>query len=113
MKNFLTKVSEDNALTEKICQLDKEGLVAAAKELGFELTEADFVQPSGELNDDELDAVAGGGQCVCVMGGGGSRTDGSIEMPCACVLGGGGESLDRETRCVCALVGAGGADVNA
>ena len=29
-KNFLAKVSEDKALTEKICQLDKEGLVAAA-----------------------------------------------------------------------------------
>ena len=46
------------------------------KELGIVLTEADFVQPDGELDDDELDNVAGGDtgwrgtrvRCVCILG---------------------------------------------
>ena len=33
MKNFLKKVSEDKAMAEKISKLEKEELIAAAKEL--------------------------------------------------------------------------------
>lgn len=107
MKNFLAKVSEDKALIEKISKLDKAELIAAAKELGFELTEADFVQPEGEISENEMDAVVGGYQrCVCISGGGGKEdSEGNV---CACVGAGMGLSkVDGETRCACAVAGTG------
>lgn len=55
----------------KVGALTKDELIALAKELGIALTEADFEKPDGELNDDELDTVAGGKVCVFVVGGGG------------------------------------------
>lgn len=108
MKHFLEKVSGDKALIEKISKLAKAELITMAKELGFELTEADFVPQEGELSVDELDTVAGGGDCYCAVGGGG--TAGEKDNACACVLGGFGNSSERHERCVCALAGAGGSD---
>ena len=61
MKNFLKKVSEDKAMAEKISKLEKEELIAAAKELGFELTDADFAHQEEALSDQELTTVTGGG----------------------------------------------------
>ena len=52
MKKFLEKVSADKALAEKFANLDKDAVVALAKELGIELTEADFAQPEGEITAD-------------------------------------------------------------
>ncbi len=100
MKNFLKKVSEDKALAERFSKLDKADLIAAAKELGFELTEADFAQPEGELSEDELAVVSGGAVCFCFVGGGGKREEDA--SPCGCVLFGNGE--DQSAFCV--LVGA-------
>lgn len=40
-----------------------------------------------ELSDDELEAVVGGGRCICSFGGGGKAGEG--EETCACVIGGG------------------------
>ena len=57
--------------------------IKAAAEYGLELTEADF-QPAaskGDLADDELEAVTGGG----------SMADANL---CFCAIGGGGEGLD-------------------
>ena len=59
-------------------------IIALARELGVELTEADFVQ-NCELTDDELDAVVGGGKCICSFGGGGEYSDGSVR--CVCIIG--------------------------
>ena len=106
MKKFLETMSQNAEQAKKISELDKDGLIAAAKELGIELTEADFVQPSGELNDDELEAVAGGKACYCVVGGGGTKS--GVDDTCACAGAGAGffYGVDRGidgywSRCFC------------
>lgn len=107
MKKFLEKVSADKALTEKVAKLDKDAVIALAKEFGFELTEADFAAPEGELASGELEAVTGGyKRCICVSGGGGKKdNEGDV---CACVYGGAGLSkVDGEVRCLCAMAGTG------
>ena len=109
MKKFLEALSKEKEPYEKASKLDKDALIALARELGIELTEADFAQPEGELNDDELDAVAGGSECICVGGGEGFRST-NAEQYCLCVLGGGGEKDARAgggCRCACVLAGYG------
>ena len=105
VKKFLEAMSKDEALREKLTTMDKDAIIAAAKELGFELTEADFVQPEDELNEDELDAVAGGGSCGCAVGGGGTK--GSNYPACGCVAAGWGKDKDGDLRCSCTVCGAG------
>lgn len=107
MKRFLEAVSKDEELTAKVGTLGMAELIALAKELGIELTEADFAKPTGELDDDELDAVSGGGDvsCACAMGGGGTKD--SNDKTCACVLAGGGYSKQGGERCVCGFAGYG------
>lgn len=107
MKKFLEAVSKNEELTAKVGTLGMEELIALAKELGIELTEADFAKPTGELDDDELDAVSGGGDvsCACAMGGGGTKD--SNDKTCACVLAGGGYSKQGGERCVCGFAGYG------
>ena len=136
MKKFLEAVSKDEALQAKVNVLASEketamaGVIAIAKELGIELTEADFAQPNGEISEDELEAVSGGmtvttqedcgcplsgsGQtvtdiCICVAGGagGGTLDDGHV-FGCACVAyGQGGDAKDDHTTCMCVLYGNG------
>ena len=107
MKKFLEAMSQNAEQAKKISELDKDGLIAAAKTMGIELTEADFVQPEGELNDDELETVAGGGECACVLGGGGTK--GENYPACACVGAGVGIDSDgKNFRCICSVGGAGG-----
>lgn len=108
LKKFLEKVSEDKALAEKVgAEKDPAALIALARELGVELTEADFARPVEELNEAELDTVAGGGDvsCACAMGGGGTK-DGN-DKTCACVLAGAGYSKRGTERCVCGFAGYG------
>ena len=106
MKKLLEAMSKDQELSEKASKLDKDALIALARKLGIELTEADFVQPGGELNADELEVVAGGGICACSVGGGGTKGD---DYPaCACVLAGfGKEHKKGNYRCACPLAGVG------
>lgn len=99
MKDFLAKVSENKVLAEKASKLEKAELIVLAKELGFELTEADFVQPEGEISEDELTSVTGGSICACVLGGGG-KMDVRDEI-CACVMAGVGETTSPNARCFC------------
>lgn len=108
MKKFLEKVSEDRALAEKVgAEKDINALIAMAKEIGIELTKADFEKPAEELSDDELNAVSGGGDvsCACAMGGGGTKD--SNDKTCACVLAGAGYSKSGRERCVCGFAGYG------
>ena len=58
-----------------------------------------------ELDADELDAVAGGGDCYCAIGGGGTADEDA--KTCACVLGGGGEYDYGSPRCACVAYGEG------
>lgn len=94
----------------------QEKTIELLKEYGVVLTPEDFKAPSGELSDDELDAVAGGA-CGC-SGGGGGGGDGLV---CGCFLFGLGDlytATDKaigEARkinvnigsCFCAGAGAG------
>ena len=107
MKKFLEAVSKDEALCEKVSAADKDELIAIAKELGIALVDADFEKPAEELSDDELDAVAGGGDvsCACAMGGGGTKD--SNDKTCACVLAGAGYSKSGRERCLCGFAGYG------
>lgn len=108
MKCFLAKVSEDKALAEKASKLEKDELIVLAKEMGVNLTEADFAQTESDISEGELNSVTGGGNCYCVAGGGG--TDGEKDSACACVFAGWGRSTERHERCVCAMAGGGGPD---
>lgn len=114
MKAFLSKVSSDQALIERLnASKSIEEILAFAKELGFELTEED-IKPSEniELSENELAAVSGGagsGGCGCAMGGGGGgkKPDGTT-YGCACLLyGQGGDGSATDFTCVCTAAGVG------
>ena len=109
MKKLLEAVSKNKDLLEKVKTQGKDEIVALAQELGITLTEADFEAPEGELSEKELSGVAGGGECWCVVGGGG--TEDSHGHVCACVAVGIGEDsgpAGNETeRCFCPAVGYG------
>lgn len=104
MKKFLELASQNVELAKMLENAEKEDIIAAAKTVEIELTDADLKQET-ELSDDELDAVAGGGRCICSFGGGGKADEG--EKNCACVMGGGGEYKEGDVRCVCIIGGEG------
>ena len=111
LKRFLEEASKDAELVEKIGKADSvQTIIALAAEKGFNLTEEEMKQPSNStpIMNDELDAVAGGKDCMCTIGGGGEA--GLYSDTCACVLGGVGLMTDGESRCMCALAGAGDDD---
>ena len=109
MKKFMEALSAHPELNEKLENAGKDEVFAIAKELGIELTDTDFEQQQGELSDDELDAVAGGGKgdCFCPVVGGGSKGNRN-DKACACIYGGAGKEKDGDVRCVCVLAGSGG-----
>lgn len=104
LKKFLETVSKNNELYNKFTGATKEELIAMAKELGFELTDEDFAEKN-ELNDDELDAVTGGAECGCLLGGGGKAGGKWDNKVCVCVTGGGGQTGDGTCRCACTVAG--------
>ena len=64
------------------------------------------------LDDKELGDVAGGKECYCVVGGGGTAEKG--EETCMCAFGGGGlfnqpgwQAMDKQERCICVGYGQG------
>lgn len=109
MKKFLETVSGSEDLARKANAMTRGELLAFAKELGIELTEADFEAPTGKLSDDELENVAGGGECFCAVGGGGTK-NGNNDT-CGCVLYGMGvykkDGKVLDWRCECLAAGNG------
>lgn len=106
MKKFLETVSKDAELSKKVGAMNKDELLALAKELGLALAEVDLIKPAQELEDDDLDTVAGGGsECGCFMGGGGTKDH--DDKTCACVMAGVGYNKNGDGRCVCAVSGFG------
>ena len=86
----------------------QEKMIEILKEYDVSLTAEDFKVPEGELSDDELNAVAGGGGCGCPVVGGG----GGDELVCVCIAGGtgfviGSGGLNEQGGCVCVAAGAG------
>lgn len=122
-KEFITAVMKDEALKAKVDSfptpkdeaerqaITEEKIIPFAKTLGYDLTLEDFTgSANGELDDNELDAVAGAGACACVFGGGGGGTDSrdGHTYGCACVLyGQGGDGTFEDANCWCPMSGAG------
>ena len=107
MKSFLEAVSKNETLIAKVGQMDKDGLTALAKDLGFELTEDDFASPKQEMDNTELEAVVGGERiCSCAFGGGG-KAEGDLPA-CACVVAGFGKDDGDGLTCICPVGGYGG-----
>ena len=68
------------------------------------MTLEDFIEnPKKELDEDELEAIAGG-ECYCVGAGGGGVKD---YYGCACVGGGYGGGKEYGKACGCVLMGFG------
>jgi predicted ribosomally synthesized peptide with nif11-like leader len=119
LKKFLALIASNKELEAKALACNdlgeekgKAAMLALAKENGIELTEADFEkkEASKELDDDELDAVAGGGGCGCLAGGGGGGTDSNDgnKYGCACVAyGQGGDGRAKDSNCWCIVQGMG------
>ena len=108
LQDFMAAVSNDKELIEKINQeSDLKVIIAIARDMGFELTEADFAGEPEELSEAELDAVAGGTpvSCACVLGGGGTKDHN--DKTCACVAAGFGYTKSGKRRCFCAAGGCG------
>lgn len=81
-----------------------EKMIELLKEYGVELTAEDFKAPSGELKDDELAAVVGGGGCGC-SGAGGGGGDGLV---CACFIFGLGDLYTASKKALGAVIARGG-----
>lgn len=108
LKKFLEAVSRSEELSKKVGSMGKDELLELAKELGLELTAADLEKPAAqELDDDDLDTVAGGSDvsCACAMGGGGTAD--VNDKTCACVLAGVGYDDYKSERCLCGFAGYG------
>ena len=120
LKKFLDLIASNKELEAKALACNElgeekgaEAMIALAKEFGIVLTASDLEKKeetaSGELDDDELDAVAGGGGCGCFAGGGGGGIDSNDgkKYGCACVVyGQGGDGRGKDSNCLC--VGGGG-----
>ena len=113
MKRLLEEMEKNQEMKAKIEELDKnpestlKDFIKVAAEYGVELKEEDFKPAEGEFTDDELDTVAGGAECGCILGGGGSGTEYEKSKTCACVIGGGGEWENGDCRCTCVIGGSG------
>ena len=103
MKELLEAIQKDPQLSEKVDRALKDAkskmlakTIDIAKEYGFELTEEDLMEDNAAQKDlslDELDAVAGGGNCGCFFYGNGGSDNST------CMLTGGGN------KCGCFLIG--------
>ena len=69
---LLAKLNEDPGLREKLqSAADLDAAVAIAKDAGFDVSKADWLKYQAkqtlELSDEELEGVAGGGRCACLL----------------------------------------------
>ena len=64
LKAFLEKVKADTSLQEKLkAAADADAVTAIAKEAGFNVSADDLTKAQSELSEQELEGVAGGGNC--------------------------------------------------
>lgn len=111
LKALFEMAKADPELGEKMAAMDKDELIALAKEKGIELGEEDFTPPAEEMGDSELENTAGGfGGGLCFGHGfaiGRDRYDGNI-YGCGCALyGQGGDGRGSDANCRCIWIGAG------
>lgn len=108
-------MEEKPELQEKLNEMAKENsinfnekIITELNNAGFEISMDDLKEPSGELSEDELRAVAGGGGCACALGGYG----GGDRLYCACLFAGSGgidncDNVGVHGGCVCPIAGTG------
>ena len=90
LKGFLKKASEDGPLKEELGALAglpeeerAERAAAIAREAGFDVSVEDFAPVETELDDDELNVVAGGSYaCCCRQTGTGLMDDRPVLCDC-------------------------------
>ena len=112
LKAFLESAKGDPELCRRLAGMDAGELVAAARERGFEITEADLRPPTGEVGDEELGNVAGGGGFCFAFGyGDGENASDGSAWQCMCPVVGDGEANDESSaealgrNCLCAILG--------
>ncbi len=117
LKKFLRYASEHVEVSQKLANASENideaipQIIEIAGEAGFELSAADFEQPS--MEEHELAAVSGGAtimskedtECFCVFAGGGTKDD--FGNACGCPVAGYGSDGYGEQRCICAIGGYG------
>lgn len=65
-KAFIEKVKSDEEFAKKVMECkDADGRLALSKDAGFDFTTEEITEVGSELDDGELDAVAGAGSCRC------------------------------------------------
>ncbi len=101
---------DQNSTEEQLDGILDSKIIPIAKEAGYEFTLSELKEyareiTSSPLSDDELEAVAGGVDCGCVIGGYASGEGGK----CVCGLAGGGSAPDDgdDEYCSCFLAGIG------
>lgn len=112
VKAFFEAAQADPDLREKLSKMTADEIVIAAREKGIELSEEDLKPAPGELDEGELNNVAGGG-CGCFGpgGGGGRDRDDHNIYGCACVVyGQGGDGRASDVNCLCIIGGSGWED---
>ncbi len=109
LKKLMDMVANYKQLGERLSKIsDKAELIAEAKALGLDISETDLTsEPSGQLSDDELVAVAGGKRCACILGGIGEEDRDKRHKYCGCYAAGNGYFTDGAKRCYCNLCGGG------
>ena len=110
VKRYLETASQDAEHLEKLkAARTAEQVVALAKEKGHDLSVEDLkADDERAVNDDELNAVAGGEACACGIYGLGKA--GPVDLECQCAIGGGGQyrtNTGEAVRCICAVAGGG------
>jgi predicted ribosomally synthesized peptide with nif11-like leader len=63
---FIEKMKSDEAFRNRIAAIEGvDARLAAARDAGFQVTEAEIKEVQSEVSDDELDAAAGGSGLHC------------------------------------------------
>lgn len=112
LKNFLSTVSADEQLVERLkAATEYEDILAIARELGIPLSmnDIDPTPDPAELADNELETISGGkttGRCFCALAGGGGGKQDNETYGCACV-GYGQGGVGELDSFICWCVGAG------
>ena len=116
LKEFLKKANSNDEIFSKLEELkqeqNKDKIIAKTIEIAAQyniiLTPSDFEQCEEEIDDEEMQAVAGGfKRCTCYVGGGGKADEDG--KACGCVAYGYGDLREESKthRCECIAMGTG------
>lgn len=111
VRAFVGLVKADPELGRRFAGMSAAELIAAAKERGVALSEADLRLSADELDESELAGASAAGYGFCMFLGGGGGTDSEGSYGCGCVLyGQGGDGRASDANCACVGFGHGDDD---